>query len=297
MELAAARQRKQLDAAEDGCAYVLADRRPDRPDPFFCNAPRRPGSAYCPEHHALCHLPSGSAAEHRQLRRIEALAAAVGGKVGRIAGQPPAPLLRRLERVNGAFSRADCSRIVRRRETMPASLANAPASTDGAPAAERQQHGPIERLDRPIGDNFGNPSRPYRAFDTLAVMERRGSITAGMRQAGEDFRARFTLAQLDPLRALDLSHLRLGERSLRPDGEGPGLRIEAARKAVWVALQTVGGPASPAGSCLWHVLGLERSLKEWALEQGWSGRRVSQEAASGILVAALGALEAHFSAS
>jgi hypothetical protein len=48
---------------------------------------------------------------------------------------------------------------------------------------------------------------------------------------------------------------------------------------------------------LWHVLGWERSLKEWALEQGWSGRRVSQESASGILVAALGALEAHFGAS
>ena len=31
-----------------------------------------------------------------------------------------------------------------------------------------------------------------------------------------------------------------------------------------------------------------------AIEQGWNGRRVSQEAASGILVAALGALEAHF---
>jgi hypothetical protein len=30
------------------------------------------------------------------------------------------------------------------------------------------------------------------------------------------------------------------------------------------------------------------------LEQGWAGRRVSQEAASGILVAALGALESHF---
>jgi hypothetical protein len=42
------------------------------------------------------------------------------------------------------------------------------------------------------------------------------------------------------------------------------------------------------------VLGWERSLKEWALEQGWNGRRVSQEAASGILIAALGALEAHF---
>lgn len=174
-----------------------------------------------------------------------------------------------------------------------ARLAGAPARHDGAPTAERLQHGAVERLERAIADSAGHPSRPYRAIDTLAAMERRGSITPGMRQAGEDFRARFAVAQLDPLRALDLSHLRLGQRSLRPDGEGPGQRIEAARNAVWRAIQTVGGIASPGGSCLWHVVGWERSLKEWAIEQGWSGRRVSQESASGILVAALGVLEAH----
>ena len=164
----------------------------------------------------------------------------------------------------------------------------------GRPTPERLQHGPVERLSGTIADAAGNPSRPYRAVDTLAIMERRGSITAGMRQAGEDFRARFAIAQLDPLRALDLSHLRLGERGPRPNRDGPGQRIEAARTAVWRAIQNVGGIASPAGSCLWHVLGWERSVKEWALEQGWSGRRVSQEAASGILVAALGALEVHY---
>jgi len=165
---------------------------------------------------------------------------------------------------------------------------------DGGPTPERRQHGAIERLESAIGDAAGRPSRPYRAVDTLAIMQRRGSITAGMRQAGEDFRARFATAQLDPLRALDLSHLRLGERGLRADRDGPALRIEAARTTVWRAIQGVGGIASPAGSCLWHVLGWERSLKEWALEQGWSGRRVSQESASGILIAALGALESHF---
>ncbi len=165
---------------------------------------------------------------------------------------------------------------------------------DSGPTPERRQHGVIERPERAIGDAAGHPSRPYRAVDTLAIMLRRGSITAGMRQAGEDFRARFALAQLDPLRALDLSRLRLGERSLRPDSDGPALRIEAARGTVWRAIQAVGGIASPAGSCLWHVIGWERSLKEWALEQGWSGRRVSQESASGILIAALGALESHF---
>ena len=165
---------------------------------------------------------------------------------------------------------------------------------DAGPTPQRMQHGLVERLAGTIGDAAGHPSRPYRAVYTLAMMQRRGSITAGMRQAGDDFRARFALAQLDPLRALDPSHLRLGERRPRPDNDGPALRIEAARTAVWRAIQAVGGIASPAGSCLWHVVGWERSLKEWALEQGWSGRRVSQESASGILVAALGALEAHF---
>ena len=164
---------------------------------------------------------------------------------------------------------------------------------DSGPTPERRQHGAIERLEQAIGDAAGNPSRPYRAVDTLAIMQRRGSITAGMRQAGEDFRARFAAAHLDPLRALDLSHLRVGDRGLRPGSDGPAQRIEAARAAVWRAVQAVGGIASPAGSCLWHVLGWERSLKEWALQRGWSGRRVSQEAASGILIATLGALEWH----
>jgi hypothetical protein len=162
------------------------------------------------------------------------------------------------------------------------------------PTPERLRHGPVERLDRAVSDDDGRPARPYRAVDTLALMERRGSITAAMRQSGEDFRARFAHAHLDPLRAVDLSTIRLGEHNARPASDGPGQRIEAARQAVWQAIRAVGGIASPGGSCLWHVVGWERSLKEWALEQGWNGRRVSQEAASGILVAALGALEAHF---
>ncbi len=162
------------------------------------------------------------------------------------------------------------------------------------PTLERREHGLIERLIRPIADELGGSARPYRAVDTLAVMERRGSITASMRQAGADFRARFATAQLDPLRALDYSRPRDGGASRGNRGEEPGMRVEGARSAVWRAVLAVGGLGSPGGSCLWHVVGWERSLKEWALQQGWSGRRVSQEAASGILIAALGALEAHY---
>ena len=84
-----------------------------------------------------------------------------------------------------------------------------------------------------------------------------------------------------------------------PRGRDRGLfvdapwRIEAARRQVWRALQVVGGVGSPAGSCLWHVLGWERTLREWAQEQGWNGRRIKPESAAGILIAALGALESH----
>lgn len=179
----------------------------------------------------------------------------------------------------------------------PRSRRLAPSSSVAAglmPTPERLDHGPVERLERPIADDAGNSARPYRAVDTLATMERRGSITPTMRQAGEDFRTRFATAQLDPLRALDYSKPRDGAAARRQDGEQPGLRVEGARDAVWRAILAVGGPGSPGGSCLWHVVGWERSLKEWAFEQGWSGRRVSQETASGILIAALGALDAHY---
>jgi len=130
-----------------------------------------------------------------------------------------------------------------------------------------------------------------RAIDTLKVMERRGSITAGMRRAGEIFRNYFRLAQLDPLRASDMNRLPSGGRPA-PSSRGGG--IEAARDQVWRAILAAGGIGSPGGSVLWHVVGWERSLKEWALEQGWRGHAVSQETASGILIAALGILEQHF---
>ena len=179
---------------------------------------------------------------------------------------------------------------------MPRGMAKRPETEQNAdlgPTPERLRQGLVEPVSRPIPDSAGRPSRPHRAIDTLAVMERRGSITSGMRQAGEDFRARFAVAQLDPLRAADPTHLRIAELGPRLEKEAPGFRIEAARREVWQALRAVGGVGSPAGSCLWHVVGWQLPVKEWALHQGWSGRRVSQEAASGILIAALGALESH----
>jgi len=79
-------------------------------------------------------------------------------------------------------------------------------------------------------------------------------------------------------------------------GRGPDLseRQLDARLRVHEALQALGGISSPAGSCVWHVIGLQRSVREWAIRQGWGGRPVRQEQAQGILIAALGMLAAHF---
>jgi hypothetical protein len=128
-----------------------------------------------------------------------------------------------------------------------------------------------------------------RDVDTLAAMHRRGSITTGMRDAGGIFRGYFRTAQLDPLKAADMTRLPSAARF----SSSRSAAVEAARDVVWRAIQAAGGLGSPGGSCLWHVVGAEHSIKQWALEQGWSGRTVSPETGSGILIAALGILEQH----
>lgn len=95
-----------------GCAFLLGNGESGPGGSRFCDAPRQPGSAYCPLHHALCHLPIGSTAERRRLREIEALAEAVGGKQGGHATQPSPGLLRRLDRIARASSRPYRSCIV-----------------------------------------------------------------------------------------------------------------------------------------------------------------------------------------
>ena len=101
-------------------------------------------------------------------------------------------------------------------------------------------------------------------------------------------RPSFIIAQLDPLRALPV--LRVPGTGREPDLSERQLH---ARRRVHQAMAALGGISSPAGSCVWHVVGLQRSVREWAIRQGWGGRPVRQEQAQGILVAALGVLAAH----
>ena len=125
------------------------------------------------------------------------------------------------------------------------------------PTPERLRRGGVERLTRPIADEAGHPARPYRSSDTLEQMVRRQTITPAMRQAGEDFRALFHLAHLDPLRAADLHRLpREARESTLSD------RRHEARSKVYAAMTALGGISSPAGSCIWHIVGCEWTVKD-----------------------------------
>lgn len=53
------------------------------------------------------------------------------------------------------------------------------------------------------------------------------------------------------------------------------------------------GISNPACSWVRHAVGLQRSVRESAIRQGWGGRPVRQEQAQGILIAALGMLVGH----
>lgn len=58
-------------AARDprGCRYIHG--HPGDSGWHYCQEPTLPGSAYCAEHHAQCHMPPEAAAAH--LRRLMAM--------------------------------------------------------------------------------------------------------------------------------------------------------------------------------------------------------------------------------
>ena len=139
-------------------------------------------------------------------------------------------------------------------------------------------------------DDDQKPVDHYRTVDTLALMLRNGSITGAMHDAGQQFSQDFARAFAS------------GVASSRPDGLSAGTapgqmmieRNAGAARAVRDALDAVGGSGSPAGSALWYVAGLQMSIRDWSLRDGWNGKRVEKNEAKGILVAALGVLARYY---
>jgi Domain of unknown function (DUF6456) len=125
----------------------------------------------------------------------------------------------------------------------------------------------------------------HRTVDTLSRMLRAGTITPEMHDAARRFQAAFTFANLHPLRTAPILRVAGAGRELDPNE-----RQLDARRQVHAALQALGGINSPAGSCVWHVVGCGCSIREWAIRRGWSGRPIRQEQAQGVFMAALGML-------
>jgi hypothetical protein len=156
------------------------------------------------------------------------------------------------------------------------------------PTRWRLQHGAVSAPQRIADPETGTPVAVRRAIDTLGQMLANATITPEMHEAGCIFRTQFRLAALDPLRARSLLRL--------PGSTGDSVTEQqaAARQRVARALAALGGAGSPAGSCVWHVVGCETSVREWAMRQGWGGRSIPASQAQGVLVAALAVLAGHY---
>ena len=137
--------------------------------------------------------------------------------------------------------------------------------------------------DKKVADHF-------RTVDTLALMLRNRTITGAMHDAGQQFSQDFARAFASGVASPKLDGL--------PGGTAPGQmmveRNAGAARAVREALDAVGGNSSPAGSALWYVAGLQMSIRDWALREGWNGRRQDRDEAKGYLVAALGVLARYY---
>lgn len=156
------------------------------------------------------------------------------------------------------------------------------------PSPWRLQHGGFSDPIREADPETGSPVQHRRAVDTLGQMLANGTITPQMHETGCIFRTLFRSAAIDGIATSQL--VRLSSSTT----DGLSNRQLDARHRVAEALNALGGHDSPAGSCVWFVVGLEFSLREWAMRRGWSGRPVHGPVAQGILVAALGTLAMHF---
>jgi hypothetical protein len=156
------------------------------------------------------------------------------------------------------------------------------------PSKWRLQHGDFSAPVREADPETGSPVEHRRAVDTLGMMLANGTITPQMHEAGSIFRSLFRSAALNGIATSQL--IRLAGAT---NDDMPNRQVDARRR-VANAIDALGGHDSPAGSCVWFVVGLEFSVREWAQRQGWSGRPVHGPVAQGILVGALGTLAMHF---
>lgn len=125
-----------------------------------------------------------------------------------------------------------------------------------------------------------------RQVDSLAVLRRRGTITAAQARAGQMFRDDWAAFQ----RAMNAPALDPGK--VRVDGGGAGWDPEPSRRGgrAWDLLGRLGGVHSLGGACLVKVVGEGMTVQRFAETEGWPGVALSPHAVKGALLVVLEAL-------
>ena len=195
---------------------------------------------------------------------------------------PPSPQ-QRSHAPLGAAAQGRCTKISKRKRSAASEREDL-----SKPTSWRRQHSGFNPPSYDADPDTGAAVTHHRAVDTLGMMLSNGTITPEMYDAGTMFRMQFRSARLGGLGVSSLARMPgKSTRGMSPQHMQAGLKVAEA-------LEVLGGADSATGSCAWHVLGCESSVREWAMRQGWGGRPVPPPQAQGILVATLCVLAAHF---
>ncbi len=191
-----------------------------------------------------------------------------------------------------AAARAKRQELAARRAQEAAALRAAEEGAALRATRERQRHDEVLALPRAPFDECGPESRPQRVADRWIRMARDGMIDGMALRAAHQFRRDFAVAGLERLHAASLELKVDGSMDAEP--RRAEVQIEAG-DALWDALKALGGLGRPPGSIVYACVGHERTVKEWCWQQTASAARYGDEKrASGILIAALAALGAHY---
>ena len=161
------------------------------------------------------------------------------------------------------------------------------------PTQHRIFHGDVILEDSPVVvvDDDGHAierTLPYRSIDVIGALHRRGAINQIEAAAGRRFQGEFYRASLDPLRAADMARTPIGTtvRNI------PGTRVERFRDDIAKAMSAIGGKC---GSCAFHVIGLQITIKAWAsIYSEHISRRITPGMATAILITTLQCLASHY---
>lgn len=136
------------------------------------------------------------------------------------------------------------------------------------------------------------------------------TINDEMKSAAEEFEKHFARAHLSTGRSMPLMPSASAHQELTITEQQ-----EFYRRRVHKAMVVLGGSASVCGSIIWHVVGEQWSIREWAEKKGWldpeqgptakeiaiakaEGRKpqptITHTKAQGVLVAALERLAFHY---